>query len=733
MTLQYFVSILIQTTIIGGIALALALLAKRSPAATVAICRTGILALAVWVSVSLFVKQTPNPVIRLDVPPTVRFGSGVLLAHKVVGDNQPQTTPLPSQVAPNQTSAPSYDLAQLIAAIWLTGSSLLLIRSIFGALMLARFRRSGKEAGSGVLTLSAKVAKEAGIRNLGIAVHPRLSSPCVFGVLRPTILLPESWLASADDLAVESVLRHECAHIELGDLLWKSLYTLISACLWPQPLVWLLGKPMSGACEELCDAKVVGAGCSPTLYANVLIDIRESSPRSVYGIAAVAKRSDLSKRVEAILSGALRAAKVGPLARAGIVAALVLGAAGSYKLLAVAHIAPSAQAAKSEVTVQIVSDNGEPVRDLKAWLVVSRPDATWSVLPVDPIDGSVRVDFDKLQPMNSAILAAEAPGYGLSFSNLGAGSSSGRTLHMLPASTVSGRLILPNGEAGAGLRVRATSLFIAPQKPALPLSHEPRFQFLHLTGSLSDRYSAVTNAKGNFVISGLPQQCKLRIDVDDPRFATVEDQFNIGSDPTSVLDPLPLRPGATFSGVVTRNGQPVSGIPVGAQGARSWGDAKTDATGHFLITRLSAGTYNVALNLPEDQEQRETAIAHEGMAIKPGQSVDDMNFELIGGCVIKGRVTYPDGSGAKATVGIYGPAHPHSGAWVQGVNTDDKGNYLTRVPPGGQFVYLMNPTEAPGPRRLLNSQTVDLKPGQEQIVDFRLTMPSGKDGANKIP
>ena len=61
---------------------------------------------------------------------------------------------------------------------------------------------------------------------------------------------------------------------------------------------------------------------------------------------------------------------------------------------------------------------------------------------------------------------------------------------------------------------------------------------------------------------------------------------------------------------------------------------------------------------------------------------------------IKGRVVDNKGSpvsisqGQRITIGVYGPARPKSGAAIEGVYTDAKGEFRIRVPAGRNYPYL---------------------------------------------
>ncbi len=83
----------------------------------------------------------------------------------------------------------------------------------------------------------------------------QISSPFVFGFLRPRIYLPFG-LKDAD---LDYVLHHERCHIRRRDYLIKALSFLLLAAHWFNPLVWLSFFLLSRDMEQSCDEAVLSA------------------------------------------------------------------------------------------------------------------------------------------------------------------------------------------------------------------------------------------------------------------------------------------------------------------------------------------------------------------------------------------------------------------------------------------------------------------------------------------
>lgn len=63
-----------------------------------------------------------------------------------------------------------------------------------------------------------------------------ISSPCLFGVLRPAMYIPEKMLE--DRSVLRHALAHEYAHFEQGDHLWGALRCAALSIHWWNPLAW---------------------------------------------------------------------------------------------------------------------------------------------------------------------------------------------------------------------------------------------------------------------------------------------------------------------------------------------------------------------------------------------------------------------------------------------------------------------------------------------------------------
>ena len=87
----------------------------------------------------------------------------------------------------------------------------------------------------------------------GVYICDDIASPFILGVLRPRIYLP-SGLTGA---TLESVLRHERAHLKRRDHWWKPLAHVLIAVYWFNPLLWAAYVLLCRDIELACDERVV--------------------------------------------------------------------------------------------------------------------------------------------------------------------------------------------------------------------------------------------------------------------------------------------------------------------------------------------------------------------------------------------------------------------------------------------------------------------------------------------
>ncbi len=206
--------------------------------------------------------------------------------------------------------------ARGIAQGWLTPASLAAVLWVFGSVivtgrMAGGHRRVARLARRAVPVRDARVLGRASVIVGWLGVpHVRFmdtgvdSMPAVCGVRAPMVLLPSSAPMWSEE-RLDSVLVHECAHVQRRDAMWLWLAQVALMIWWWHPLMWLAVRQMRAEREHASDDVVLAFGSRATDYATDLVEmVDECDTASIDAAAAVAmaRRTQLEGRVMAILN-----------------------------------------------------------------------------------------------------------------------------------------------------------------------------------------------------------------------------------------------------------------------------------------------------------------------------------------------------------------------------------------------------------------------------------------------
>ncbi len=211
----------------------------------------------------------------------------------------------------------------LLMVAWLAGSCFMLWRLLTAHLRMKRLISSACEVGLATTTQSRVVAEQLGVRPPSVRQSPFVASPCLVGLSRPVVLLPED--DAVGGKSARGILIHELAHLVRRDHVWNLLGRLSVAILFFQPLLWLLVRRIVCTAEEVCDDYVVDFGLDRQDYARHLVDVAEryQPHTSIAAVGVISLKSLLGRRVTRILDGS-RTLSIRAGARA-MVATIVMG------------------------------------------------------------------------------------------------------------------------------------------------------------------------------------------------------------------------------------------------------------------------------------------------------------------------------------------------------------------------------------------------------------------------
>lgn len=173
--------------------------------------------------------ETISPEIIMDKSPQIDAGITIInnTLNPIISES---FTPMSTESA-----NPLQMLILILAIIWLTGITILLVYTLISYI---RVRRK----------VSTAVLLKDNIHQCETVV-----SPFVLGIIKPKIYLP----FNISEQDAELVIAHEKSHIRRKDYLWKPLGFLILTIHWFNPLMWLGYVLLCKDIELACDEKVV--------------------------------------------------------------------------------------------------------------------------------------------------------------------------------------------------------------------------------------------------------------------------------------------------------------------------------------------------------------------------------------------------------------------------------------------------------------------------------------------
>ncbi|MDT8977647.1 M56 family metallopeptidase [Paenibacillus sp. chi10] len=94
-------------------------------------------------------------------------------------------------------------------------------------------------------------------RTLPLLISNGVSSPTLYGVLRPKILLPGKYFAQFRNEELRHILLHEFVHYIRKDIVTNWLFTILLILNWFNPILWYASSKMREDQELSCDDRVI--------------------------------------------------------------------------------------------------------------------------------------------------------------------------------------------------------------------------------------------------------------------------------------------------------------------------------------------------------------------------------------------------------------------------------------------------------------------------------------------
>jgi len=197
----------------------------------------------------------------------------------------------------------------LLMIVWAIGGVLFWAVVACRYVTITRIIRSARPIDEGPLRVSLEqIALDLKLRRVpDLLATETVTSPFLFGLTQPRIVLPDALLGRLSDLELKAVLTHELVHWKRHDTWIGWLQVLGQSIYWFHPLVWWANRQIRHERECVCDEMVLSLGrISPRQYGESIVRVlTESRARSLMAgslVGVFEPGAKLQNRLEEIMN-----------------------------------------------------------------------------------------------------------------------------------------------------------------------------------------------------------------------------------------------------------------------------------------------------------------------------------------------------------------------------------------------------------------------------------------------
>ena len=277
----------------------------------------------------------------------------------------------------------NFQLTGILSIVWIAGASIFILWQLLSYALFRRLIKSNCKVVNqeDVISIYNDLCLEMKIkRKIPLMTCNQISSPLVLGIRKQVLLLPE---VAFTPLQLKMVLCHELIHVLRSDILYKTLFLLVRAIHWFNPIVYLLAVEANKDVETSCDAAVVESQNASLRkeYCKAILLVIDNNRRSQVSFSTHFKggRFMIMKRLESLFDTRQKRKGIVPFVLIILVISII-GLCVSCDQNIVTTKAP-------EITTTITSAETTAESDLKLlgkWVEETAQDITG--LPLDSIE-----------------------------------------------------------------------------------------------------------------------------------------------------------------------------------------------------------------------------------------------------------------------------------------------------------------------------------------------------------
>lgn len=290
---------------------------------------------------------------------------------------------------------------EIAAWIWLIGMLALATHvAVLMMRMAKKVRQAGQVKDDATLQLFETCRRQMRVRaRVSLLETEIVNSPALFGVIRPSLLLPIGMAQTFSQDELRYVFLHELAHVKRRDVSLNWLFTALQIVHWFNPVIWFCFARMRVDRELACDALAISSAgeTEAKAYGRTIIKLLETLSQSTSQPGLVGIMEDKGQ-MEQRISMIARFKKQRRLSLLALGFMIVLAATGLTDAVKSAKAKPEAPEKKEEpgetITVTVVdAETGKPVNGGRAIAHFSNNIRFVGEPPSKPIDEVGRVSL----------------------------------------------------------------------------------------------------------------------------------------------------------------------------------------------------------------------------------------------------------------------------------------------------------------------------------------------------
>lgn len=196
---------------------------------------------------------------QMSIIPHVDLQEQYYTSFDVVTTADEEILPLQGMTETNSIQNKELNLVHLIPILWLAVFTVLILYNIYIEVGFYFKQKKYKYLRDSTIEhILDKAKRELNInRYIQVKVAEESTTPKIYGIINPCIIVDESTLIKADETMIYHLFLHEINHLKHYDLIINTLSMLVKCIYWFNPLVHIAMTRMRDDCEVACDTSVL--------------------------------------------------------------------------------------------------------------------------------------------------------------------------------------------------------------------------------------------------------------------------------------------------------------------------------------------------------------------------------------------------------------------------------------------------------------------------------------------